>query len=107
MDIPHQSLKTHAKQISRAYALNPAAPIMNERPIISVLYYPHNLPVCWILQSNWHILQNSTTVGTTFCDRPLVAFKKDQNIDEVARPTGDGINQVVTLTRESPLGRHM
>ena len=83
MDIPHQSLKTHAKQISRAYALNPAAPIMNERPIISVLYYPHNLPVCWILQSNWHILQNSTTVGTTFYDRPLVAFKKDQNLHEI------------------------
>ena len=28
------------------------------------------------------------------------------NIDEVARLTGDGIHQVVALTRESPLGRH-
>ena len=29
------------------------------------------------------------------------------NIDEVARLTGDGIYQVVTLTRESPLDRHV
>ena len=28
------------------------------------------------------------------------------NIDEVARLTGDGIYQVVALTRESPLDRH-
>ena len=28
------------------------------------------------------------------------------NIDEVARLTGDGIHQVVALTRESPLDRH-
>ena len=29
------------------------------------------------------------------------------NIDEVARLTGDGIYQVVALTRESPLDRHV
>ena len=72
-----------AKQISRACALNPAAPVTNERPIISVLYHPHNLPVCQILRPNWHILQNSTTVGTIFCDRPLVDLKKDRNLGEI------------------------
>ena len=69
--------------ISWAYAAYPAAPITNERPIVSVLYHPHNLPICWILRSNWHILQNSTTVGTTFCDRPLVDLKKDRNLREI------------------------
>ena len=29
------------------------------------------------------------------------------NIDEVARLTGDGVYQVVALTRESPLDRHI
>ena len=33
-----------AKQISRAYALNPAAPITNKRHIVSVLYHPHQPP---------------------------------------------------------------
>ena len=47
---------TRAKQISRACTLNPVAPVMNEIPIVSVLYHPYNLPVCWILWSNWHIL---------------------------------------------------
>ena len=77
-----------AKQISRACALNPAAPVTNERPIISRLYHPHNLPDCRILRSDWHILQNNTTVATTFCDRPLVAFKKDQNLER-SEPTWD------------------
>ena len=72
-----------AKQISRGCTLNPVASVTNEVPIVSVLYHPHNLPVCWILWSNWHILQNSTTVGMTFCDRPLVAFKKDWNLHDI------------------------
>ena len=71
------------KRISRAYALSPAVPAACKRPIVSVLYHPHNLPVCWILRSNWYILENSATVGTTFCDRPLVAFKKDLNLRDI------------------------
>ena len=73
----------HVKWISRDHALSPAVQAACERPIVSVLYHSHNLPVCRILRSNWHILKNSATVGTTFCDRPLVAFKKDLNLRNI------------------------
>ena len=71
------------KRISRAHALRAAVPAACERPIVSVLYHPHNLPVCRILRSNGHILENRATVGTTFYDRPLVAFKKDLNLRNI------------------------
>ena len=51
--------------VAKTFALDLAAPVTNERPIVCVLYHPHNQ----ILQSKWHILQNSTTVQTIFCDR--------------------------------------
>ena len=73
----------HVKWISRDHALSPAVQAACERPIVSVLYHPHNLPVWRILWSNWHILENSATVGTTFCDRPLVALKKDLNLHNI------------------------
>ena len=75
------------KWISRAHANSTAVPAACERPIVSMLYHPHNLPVCQILRSNWHILENSTTVGTTVCDRPLVAFKKDLNLCNILVPS--------------------
>ena len=75
------------KQISRAHTLSLAVPAACERPFVPILYHPHNLPVCRILWSNWHILQNSTTVGTTFCNRPLVAFKKDLNLCNILVPS--------------------
>ena len=65
-----------AKQIFMACALGLAVPAATERPFVSVLYHPHNLPISWILHSDRHILENSATDGTTFCDRPLVAFKE-------------------------------
>ena len=71
------------KRISRAHALSPADPAACERPITSALYHPHNLPVCRILRSYWHILKNSAAVGTTFCDRPLAALKKDLNLRNI------------------------
>ena len=71
------------KRISRACALSPAVPAACKRPIVSMLYHPHNLPLCRILWSNWHFLENSAIVGTTFCDRPLVAFKKYLNLRNI------------------------
>ena len=75
MSITEEALR-RVKRISRAYALSPAVPAACERPIVSVFYHPHNLPVCRILWSNWHIRENSAAVGTTFRDRPLAALKK-------------------------------
>ena len=57
--------------VSRARALSLAVQAASERPIVSMLYHPHNLPVCRILWSNWHILENSATVGyVTFLYTP-------------------------------------
>ena len=73
----------HVKRISSARALSPAVPADCKRPIISELYHPHNLPVWQILRVNWYILENSATAGTTFRDRPLVAFKKDLDLQNI------------------------
>ena len=68
-----------AKQASRLSALCPVPPSDNI-PIVYLLFHPHSLSVCRILHSNWHILENNSSVGRTFCDRPLVAFKTDLNL---------------------------
>ena len=63
-----------AKQISRAYGLDPAAPCSYERKTYRLYALPSTQPPS---------LPNSATVGTTFCDRPLVAFMKDRNLREI------------------------
>ena len=86
MDIPHQSLKMHWDTPNRSPGPMPSIQLhqLRTEDPSSLCFTIHiKLPAYQILQSNWHILQNSTTVGTAFCDRPLVAFKKDQNLHEI------------------------
>ena len=78
-----RSALQRAKQVPREAALLQTPPKQTERPVVSVLYHPHNLPVCRILKSNWHLLTDSLTVGDTFRDLPLVAFKRDLNLRDI------------------------
>ena len=78
---PHDVIDRARKQVesvTRSDALCNQAPQQDQRPVVSLLYHPHNLPVRRILLSNWHILESSA--DNTFNEKPLVAYRKDQNL---------------------------
>lgn len=81
-------------QISRLEALQPRGDSeIDERPTLVLTHHPHNLPVRRIILSNWHILQQSSSVGDIFRLPPLLAYRRDTNLRDllvrstVARPT--------------------
>ena len=70
--------RKRVESVTRPDALcNQTAQQMN-RPVVSLLYHPHNLPVRRILLSNWHIIEKSE--AGTFNEKPLVAYRKDHNL---------------------------
>ena len=72
-----QALK-QVESVTRYDALHDHAKDQTERPVVSLLYHPQNLPVRRILLSNWHILEGSS--AKTFDRKPLVAYRKDQSL---------------------------
>ena len=69
--LSRQALK-RVQQVSRLSALCPVPPSDNNRPIVSLLLpIPTTFWFVGAFRSNWHnILENSSSVGRTFCDRP-------------------------------------
>ena len=52
----------------------------NERPVLSITYHPHNLPVTNIIKKNFHIIQSDPDLEDLFPQPPLVAFKRDTSL---------------------------
>ena len=66
---------------SRAQALTPKPTSDTEdRPVLTMVYHPHNLPVKNILLKNFHILQKDPKLSTVFRKPPLVAYKRDTSL---------------------------
>ena len=76
-EVVDRALK-RAESIPRSHTLLDKGIQQNERPVVSLLYHPHNLPVRRILLSNWHILESSAS--NTFTEKPLVAYRNDCNL---------------------------
>ena len=55
----------------------------NERPVLSLTYHPHNIPVKNVLVKNFHILQADADLKEIFPKPPLVAYKRDTNLGDV------------------------
>ncbi|XP_070194281.1 uncharacterized protein [Littorina saxatilis] len=70
-------------QVCRESALSPSPSRDSDRPVVSLLFHPHNMPVSRILKSNWHILQGSDSVGSIFTQKPLCAFRKDRSVRDL------------------------
>ena len=74
-----------AKTVSRSDTLNPERrknKSQNERPVLSLTYHPHNIPVKNILIKNFHILQSDSDLKEIFPSPPLVAYKRDTNLGD-------------------------
>ena len=72
-----------AKRKSRAAALDNQAGrsvTKSERPVLSIIYHPHNLPVANIIKKNFHIIQSDPDLSEIFPEPPLVAFKRDTSL---------------------------
>ena len=52
----------------------------NERPVLSITYHPHNIPIKNILVKNFHILQSDPDLKDLFPEPPLVAYKRDTSL---------------------------
>ena len=52
----------------------------NERPVLSIVYHPHNLAVTNIIRKNFHIIQSDPELTEVFPEPPLVAFKRDTSL---------------------------
>ena len=75
-----------AKAITREDALADSRPPSDDRPSVNLTYHPHNVPVCRILSSNWHILQDNPKLSEIFDTRPLFSYRRGRNLaDELVR----------------------
>ena len=74
---------SRARQKPRAVALEDQIGrhvAKTDRPVLSIIYHPHNLPVTKIIRKNFHILQSDPELKEVFPEPPLVAFKRDTNL---------------------------
>lgn len=66
---------------SRSQALTPKPTSDTEdRPVLTMVFHPHNLPVKNILLKNFSILQKDPKLCTVFRKPPLVAYKRDTSL---------------------------
>ena len=52
-----------------------------ERLIFNLLYHPSTIRVRKIILSDWSLLQARTEVAKIFSQPPLIAYKRDTNIE--------------------------
>ena len=78
--------RARARAVSRKDTLNPQRRkdrSHNERPVLSLTYHPHNIPVKNVLMKNFHILQADPDLRDIFPAPPLVAYKRDTNLGDL------------------------
>ena len=73
----------------------------SDRPVLTLTYHPHNLPVKNILLKNFDILLKDPKLKSTFYKPPLVAYKRDTNLrDHLVRASHKHSQNI------SPPGNH-
>ena len=83
-DVVSRSLE-RARAVSRSDSLNHRRKDRsnNDRPVLSLTYHPHNIPVKNILLKNFHIIQADMSLKEVFPSPPLVAYKRDTNLGDL------------------------
>ena len=54
-----------------------------ERPIMRVLHHPSTISMHKIILSNWSLLQARTEVAKIFSRQPLIAYRRNTNIQDM------------------------
>jgi hypothetical protein len=67
----------------RAQALLSSFKSSSNRPVFALTYHPHNLAAVKIVMSNFHILLTDPSTRDIFPDPPLVAFRRDRNLQDL------------------------
>ena len=88
---------------SRTQAMTPKPTSDTEdRPVLTIVYHPHNLPVKDILLKNFHILQQDPKLNTVFKKPPLVAYKRDTSLRNHLAHSSTNISQTSLPHGSSP-----
>ena len=79
-DLVHKGLES-ARSTTRTQALSPRTrSTQADRPVATLTFHPHNLPVKNILLRNFHIIQSNPDLREIFPCPPLIAYKRDVNL---------------------------